>query len=80
MPEQQPSVARIVHFRHRAVAGECIAAIVTAVSADGAAVSLTPFWPPSPGRFPVRLSDSELAAVRYDADRGDSSWHWPERV
>lgn len=84
MPDQTPSIGRIVHYVSYGTPGgeytsECRAAIVTAVDTenefrepDAAVVSLTVFNPE--GMFFNQH-------CRQNEDRKPGgTWHWPERV
>ena len=72
MPDQQPSIGRIVIIRNRD--GADIPAIVTAVI-DDTAVHVQQFVPPGV----AALVPSYEWGVDYAAEPRPGTWRWPER-
>lgn len=80
MPEQQPSVGRIVHYAsHGATGGEytseCRAAVVTAV--HGPFLVDLAVLNPEDLDFKREVTHGE---PRADGSHEGNGWHWPERV
>ncbi|MEU1496979.1 hypothetical protein [Streptomyces sp. NPDC005732] len=90
MPEQQPSVGRIVHYvshgspvlpdGSQTYPSQCRAAIVTATD-------LNPDDTPEPGQVFVGLAVLNPEGMFFNScvlqdeqDHHGGSWHWPERV
>lgn len=76
MPEQQPSIGRIVHYTSYGTPGgeygkECRAAVVTQINEDGT-LGLAVLNPTGMFFNPSIMAD-------YTATQG-GTWHWPERV
>lgn len=88
MPEQQPSVGRIVHYVSHGTpvqadgsqryTSQCRAAVITAVLDDPEIVSLAVLNPT--GMFfheaVAQWEPEESGDIRH----GGGTWHWPERV
>lgn len=77
MPEQQPSVGRIVHYVSYGKPGgeytsQCRAAIITEVGTDTDSVGLAVLNPE--GFFFNR------GCVHFEEQHRGGTWHWPERV
>ena len=66
----KPSVGRIVHFSD--AYGMCRAAIITGVREDNI-IDLTFFSPGVTGAL-------ARTKIKFDENKSESSWHWPERV
>ena len=80
MPEQQPSVGRVVHYVAYGTpggefpAGICRAAVVTEVNPEPNPNGLVGLCVLNPtGQFFNRN-------LPYDAAKVPGTWHWPERV
>ncbi|MFD7990729.1 hypothetical protein [Streptomyces mexicanus] len=84
MPEQKPSVGRIVHYvshasRNGEYSPQCRAAIVTEVADDDRFVGLAVFNPT--GIFFRPLSEGGCQHIEQKFGVVDGgTWHWPERV
>jgi hypothetical protein len=74
MPDQPPSIGRIVTYRTRASVD--IPAIITALVDDGPAAHVTQFPPPGVGADHL----SYEWGADYSAEPADGCWRWPERV
>ena len=67
--QQQPSVGRVVHYREQD-GGDCLAAIVSAVSDDGGFINI--------GYLSVMGGSRQAQNISWGEEAGE--WHWPERV
>jgi hypothetical protein len=70
MPEQKPSVGRVVHYVR--LDAECLAAMVTETYGDSDAVGLAVFGSTGIWFDRTVLHDETGKSIR--------SWHWPERT
>lgn len=76
MPEQQPSIGRIVIYRNRL--GVDMPAIITALGTFPGYVHLCPFPPPGAA---VDILSYEHGTTKASPDNPEpESWRWPERV
>jgi hypothetical protein len=74
MPDQKPSIGRIVHYIDEE-AGHC-AAIIVGVADDQETCELRIFWPYQH----VRPGADWAPHVPHDETAKPNTWHWPEQV